>query len=52
MPTLTRFITRLIILGAVGAVVIYGLAEGVSPRSRAMSVPVDSSILQNAGKAG
>ncbi len=50
MPTLTRFLRNILILGLVGYGIVAALATLVEPRTRPMREPLDSRILRDAGR--
>jgi hypothetical protein len=48
MPTITRFLTLLLTLGAICLAAVLALAYLVSPHTRTFVVPVDPSVLTSA----
>lgn len=51
MPTLSRFVSRILIAGALVYGTMLALAMLVEPRTRPMNEPVDSRIIRDAGRA-
>ncbi len=48
MPTITRFLTLLLTLGAICLAAVLALAYLVSPHTRTFTVPIDPSVLTSA----
>jgi hypothetical protein len=51
MPTLTRFLKTIVLVGLAGYAVVAALATLVEPRTRPMREPLDSRIIREAGQA-
>lgn len=52
MPTLTRFLRRILIAVALVYGTMVALAMLVEPRTRPMSEPVDQRVIRDAGRSG